>query len=176
MTVKEAKNSREDDGLLRAQPGNVVALLRRIIRASDIHSKRLLKETGLTTAQLIVLQSIRDLGEVTSRVLSLDANLSQSTITMILDRLEQKGLIERYRSTIDRRVVHARLTPAGIDILTTAPALLHETVRTGFARKSARDQARIVRALRDVVTLLESASEIESITLEDHTSTSSISQ
>ncbi len=40
----------------------VLSALRRIIRATDMHSKRLAREVGLTTPQTVVLQAVRDLG------------------------------------------------------------------------------------------------------------------
>ena len=43
----------------------VLVALRRVIRATDLHSKRLSKHAGLTGPQLLIMRSIRDLGEVT---------------------------------------------------------------------------------------------------------------
>ena len=50
--------------------------------------------------------------------------MSPPTVVAVLDRLEAKGLIVRYRSAADRRVVHARLTEAGVAALTGAPGLM----------------------------------------------------
>lgn len=40
----------------------ILRLLRRINHATDLHSKHLIKATGLTTPQLIVLKAISELG------------------------------------------------------------------------------------------------------------------
>src|SRR3546814_974180 len=104
-SVGNGKMTSEDDRLL----GSV----RRIIRAVDLHSKRLERETGLTTPQVLVLRAIRDLGEVTTARIAGQVNLSQATVTTIIDRLVSRGLIERYRNVTDRRVVHSRLTETG---------------------------------------------------------------
>ena len=132
----------------------VLAALRRIIRATDLHSKYLLKMSGLTTPQIIVLQSIRDLGEVTTGLVSERVNLSQGTVTSILDRLERRGLIERYRSMTDRRVVHARLTESGYAVLRRAPPLLHEHFVEAFAALDVANQDRIIRTLKDVAGMM----------------------
>lgn len=132
----------------------VLAALRRIIRATDLHSKYLLKMSGLTTPQIIVLQSIRDLGEVTTGLVSERVNLSQGTVTSILDRLERRGLIERYRSITDRRVVHARLTESGHAVLRRAPPLLHEHFEKAFAALDVANQDRIIRTLKDVAGMM----------------------
>src|SRR3546814_13458569 len=78
--------------------------------SSDLHSKQLSREVGLTTPQVVVLQAVRDLGEVTTGQLSRLVSLRQGTVTTILDGLESRGLVERYRSAPDRRIVHSRLT------------------------------------------------------------------
>ena len=95
--------------------------IRRLARALDVHSSRINRESGLTLPQLVVLTCARDLGEVTSRAIAVAADLSAPTVNGILDKLEAKGLIQRYRSASDRRVVHARLTDRGAALLANAP-------------------------------------------------------
>jgi DNA-binding MarR family transcriptional regulator len=136
---------------------DVLVALRRIIRATDLHSKRLSKQAGFTTPQVVVLQAVRDLGEVTTGAISERVNLSQATVTTILDRLEGRGLVERYRSTADRRVVHARLTARGRATLRRAPSLLHERFIEAFARLSDADQTRIVATLDEVAGMMGAA-------------------
>ncbi len=132
----------------------VLSALRRIIRATDLHSKRLAREVGLTTPQTVVLQAVRDLGEVTSGALSRHASLSQGTVTTILDRLESRGLIERYRSASDRRVVHSRLTRRGRALLRKAPPLLHERFIEAFGDLPAARQRRIIKTLDEVAAMM----------------------
>lgn len=149
----------EQESVKGAGPGgtageDVLILLRRIVRAIDLHSKKLSREVGLTTPQLVVLQAIRDSGEVTTGRISEAVSLSQATVTTILDRLEDRGFVERYRSRIDRRVVHLRLTPAGRAALRRAPPLLHVEFRRNFAALSAGKQATILGALRDVAEMM----------------------
>ena len=133
---------------------DVLVALRRIIRAADMQSKRIAKESGLTTAQVVILRSLRELGEVTSSRLSDQVNLSLGTVTTIMDRLEQRGLVERYRSSSDRRVVHARLTQAGHAALDTAPPLLHHRFVEAFSALDATQQTQIVATLERVAEML----------------------
>lgn len=133
---------------------DVLVALRRIIRAVDLQSKRIAKLSGLTTPQVMVLQSIRDLGEVTTGRLSGAVSLSQATVTTILDRLEQRGLAERYRSSRDRRIVHARLTEAGRKALKKAPPLLHEKFIEAFAALPPARQTAMIATLDEVAGLL----------------------
>jgi DNA-binding MarR family transcriptional regulator len=144
----------------------VLSLLRRIIRAVDLQSRRLSREFGLTTPQMVVLQAIRDLGEVTTGRVSTAVSLSQATVTTILDRLEDRGLIERYRSRVDRRVVHSQLTAAGRAILRQAPPLLHVRFQERFAGLSRRKQREIIGALDEVAEMM-GASDIDAAPLLD---------
>jgi len=132
----------------------VLVALRRIIRATDLHSRRLSIASGLTTPQIIALQAIRDLGEVTSGKLASQMSLSLSTATTILDRLERRGFIERYRSNADRRIVHARLTGEGRKVLRRAPPLLHDSFIDRFSTLRTADQDRIVATLREVAEMM----------------------
>lgn len=144
--------------------GAVLALLRRIIHASDLHSRRLVKSTGLTVPQLVVLRAIQDLGQVTAGRVSAQVSLSQATVSTILDRLEGRGLVERYRSAVDRRVVHARLTAAGEYALAKAPPL-QERFSHWFETLPAQEQDAIIAALRSVAHTMEAESATAALAL-----------
>lgn len=137
------------------QIGLVLRLLRRINHAADLHSKHLIKATGLTTPQLIVLKAIHELGEVTAGAVAEHVSLSQGTVSMILDRLESHALIERYRSVRDRRIVHARLTPAGAQVVARAPPLLREKFIERFAVLSGEQQVQTLQALAQVADMMD---------------------
>ena len=138
-----------------AKPAHeVLLLLRRMIRAADLYSRQLVRTTGLTVPQLLVLRAIEELGEVTAGRVSAQVSLSQATVSTILDRLEGRGLIERYRSAVDRRVVHARLTPAGERALAMAPPPLQERFSLWFEGLPASEQALILSALRRVAAAM----------------------
>ena len=144
----------------------VLVALRRIIRATDLHSKQLFKSSGLTIPQVVVLHSVRDLGEVTTGQISERVSLSQGTVTSILDRLEGHGLIERYRSAADRRVVHARLTRLGRTVLRKAPPLLQQRFVGAFAELDPERQEAIVLVLEDVARMM-GAEDLEGVPLLD---------
>lgn len=134
---------------------DVLVLLRRIMRAADLHSRRLVKATGLTVPQLLVLRAIQDLGEVTAGRVSAQVSLSQATVSTILDRLEGRGLIERYRSAVDRRVVHTRLTAAGEQALAKAPPAMQERFIARFEALPPPQRTAIIAALRGVAEMME---------------------
>lgn len=121
--------------------------IRRLSRALDVQSRRIDREIGLTLPQYVVLTALGEMGEVTSRALSARADISPPTVVGILDKLEAKGLIRRYRSDKDRRIVHARLTDEGRIALRTAPDPLGARISGGFRALSDADRATILDSL-----------------------------
>jgi len=92
----------------------VVRTARGMKKALDIR----LSEVGVTAAQQTVLSTLgRDDGlsltEIGNRVF-----LDKPAITGLIDRLEQDQLVERRRSSTDRRVINIFLTPKGRGLLT----------------------------------------------------------
>ncbi len=129
--------------------------MRRIARAIEIHSRRLDREVDLTLPQHVVLVCVRDLGEVTGRAISHEADVSPATVVGILDKLEGKGLIERYRSTKDRRIVHTRITHKGEEALERAPAPLGDRFERDFLALDAETRRRTLAAFHRVAELAE---------------------
>ena len=77
-----------------ARHDDVLIALRRIIRATDLYSRRLSRESGLTAPQLLILQAIGSHDEMTMGDIAAQVSLSQATVTTILDRLEGRGLAD----------------------------------------------------------------------------------
>jgi DNA-binding MarR family transcriptional regulator len=135
----------------------VLTAIRRIVHAVDRHSKTVEKAAGLTLPQFVVLAAVRAQGEVTSTRLSAAVSLSPATVTMILDNLEARGLIERYRNLEDRRVVHSRLTARGAEVLAKAPRFLHERFVQRFAQLPQARQEDMLRMLEEVADMMGAA-------------------
>ncbi len=132
--------------------------LRRILRATQIEAKRLARETGLTTSQLVVLGLLQADRELTPRQIALSMNLTQATVTSLLDRLQDRGLISRQRGELDRRQVLVRLTPRGEQQLATAPPSLQERFVREFGRLETWEKTAILAALQRVAHLMDVAS------------------
>lgn len=138
-----------------AQSFQVVKAIRRIVRAIDLRSREVSRLTGLTIPQIVVLHGVRDLGEVTTKALSENSDLSSATVVTILDKLEEKGFVERYRSTSDRRIVHCRLTPKGEEIAANLPGLLHEDFERKFRGLDAGERERLVTAIEQIAEMMD---------------------
>ena len=94
--------------------------IRRIVRAIDMRSKKVARDTGLTIPQIVILHAVKERGMVTTAALSKHADLSAATTVTILDKLESRGLVTRQRSATDRRIVHTTLTEKGVRSCTRA--------------------------------------------------------
>ena len=92
-----------------------------LLRTTDQISRRLvplLKPEALSPTQYNVLRILRGApeglpcGEIGQRMITRDPD-----ITRLLDRLEKRGLIARWRDAKDRRMVLARITQEGLKML-----------------------------------------------------------
>jgi len=132
----------------------VLIAIRRIIQSIDLHSKRLVKQFGLTGPQLIILREISQSDEITASDISRAISLSQATVTGVLDRLEKGGYVVRRRSDHDRRRTLVETTQAGDHILATAPPLMQESFTEQFSELQAWEQHMILSSLHRLVAMM----------------------
>jgi DNA-binding MarR family transcriptional regulator len=131
----------------------IVAALRGIMRAVDLHSRQLVRACGLTGPQLITLQKALAQGPLTAGNLARAVQISQSTLTGILDRLESRGLIERRRGP-DRRSVTVTATSRGAETLGHAPSLLHDRFRKKLSDLGDHEQDAMLAALQRLAGMM----------------------
>jgi DNA-binding MarR family transcriptional regulator len=146
----------------------VLISLRQIIRAIDLHSKCLEREVGLTGPQLLVMQFISRTGETTAGVIAREVSLSQATVTLIIDRLERKGMLKRKRSTGDKRKVNVFLTSKGTKMLEKAPTLMQHSFINSFNRLEDWEQTLLLSSLQRVASMMN-ATELDAAPLLDST-------
>jgi DNA-binding MarR family transcriptional regulator len=132
----------------------VIIALRRVIRAVDLHSRKLVDTHGLTGPQALILKALQydrlTAGELANRV-----SLSQGTVTDILNRLEQRGLISRIRDTKDRRRVLVETTTAGRDLLKQSPPLLQESFVERFNNLQQWEQTQLLASLQRIASMMD---------------------
>ncbi len=133
----------------------VLQALRRIMRATELHSRQLSTQYQITTPQLVALAYLAGNSPLTMRHLAEGIHLSASTLVGIIDRLEAKGFVERQRGQQDRRQVFLEVTPAGNAFLEKAPSLLQDRLAEGLHSISSSEQAALARALERIVEFME---------------------
>lgn len=105
----------------------------RLVAAVDAE----LAPLDITWAQWGILLQIANGKAHTAAELCRNTGCDTGSTTRMLDRLEQKGLIRRERSTEDRRVVHLRLTEAGKELYPQLPEIALKVLNrhlNGFTR------------------------------------------
>jgi DNA-binding MarR family transcriptional regulator len=125
-----------------------------LLRTTDMLARRLfpvLKSENLSPTQYNVLRILRGsaeglpCGEIAGRMITRDPD-----ITRLLDRLEKRGLISRCRETKDRRMVMARITPEGLELL----ARLDEPVQAAHRKQLGHLGRQRLRALTELLRVL----------------------
>jgi DNA-binding MarR family transcriptional regulator len=134
--------------------------LRRVIRAIDIHSRQLNKLSGLTGPQLMVIQKIDQLDAPLAKQIAQEINLSAATVTTIIDRLENRGMVIRTRSETDKRKVHLSLSDAGKTLLNSAPKPLQEHFIMRYQNLEEWEQSQLLSAVERIATMMD-ANEID---------------
>ena len=112
-----------------------------VVKTADFlgqQAEQLLKSRGLTGTQYNVLRILRGAGpdglpcrSVADRMISHDPDM-----TRLLDRMEKRLLITRERQKDDRRVVKARITPQGLDLLKKLDLPVREMHKRQFEHMS----------------------------------------
>lgn len=96
--------------------------LRRIFKAIQSYSQDVLSTYGITGPQLWALKIISSTPGLSLSELSKTMYLHPSTVTGVVDRLENKGFVVRDRASRDRRVIKLRLTEKGQELATKTPS------------------------------------------------------
>lgn len=129
--------------------------LRRIIRTTELFGREIRLATGVTPAQFRVLQIISEHGFVTAKTISLRMQVSQGTVTSLVDKLVRDGLARREKSNEDRRQIHIMLTDAGRETLVDAPDPLQQRFVRKFHALEEWEQAMLVANLERVAAMLD---------------------
>jgi DNA-binding MarR family transcriptional regulator len=120
----------------------------------DLHSRTLVGSHGLTGPQALILKALHG-GGLTAGELAAEVSLSQGTVTDILNRLEQRGLITRIRDTVDRRRVRVEATEAGLALLDQSPPLLQERFAERFNSLHEWEQTQLLASLQRIATMMD---------------------
>ena len=132
---------------------DALTALRRIIRATEFGSRRLARETGLTSSQMIVLRLLGE-NEETPGAISIRIGLTQATVTALVDKLEERGLVARRRGKDDRRHVWIALTAAGRTLLAGMPTHPQTLFQLAFTELADWEQAMMVATLERIASML----------------------
>jgi DNA-binding MarR family transcriptional regulator len=130
--------------LLMQSVGFLLTKARNILTAEMETALQVLDITGPQMGVLVAMQ--RGLASTPfelSKMLSVDTGL----MTRILDKLETKGLLERSRSTDDRRVVNLALTKKGEEVAAEIPNIAPEVLNARLKKFTKAEFEELCRLL-----------------------------
>ncbi|MGA2592036.1 MAG: MarR family transcriptional regulator [Bryobacteraceae bacterium] len=113
---------------------------------------------NLTGPQRSVMQTLFHSGGMRLKELSRRVGLAHSTVSGIVDRLEQRGLLERQPNETDRRVTNIAVSQMVRDYMRdTFPAIAIHPVTAALRRAKPAERAAILEGLRTLRRLVEAA-------------------
>lgn len=136
---------------------DILRSLRRILRKISEHSRQLANAGNLTVPQLLCLRAIANMPKddpPTLAVIAEQIQLSTATVSRILERLEQRGLLVRRRSTVDRRKIFVTLSASGKRQISQMPTPLHEEFWGRLMRLKKSEQKQLLQALETIVEMM----------------------
>ena len=133
----------------------IVWLIRRLMQGSYIYNKELNKKYQVSAPQLSSLLALYENGPLPPSQIAKYIMVNSSTVTGIIDRLEQKGLVQRSRISTDRRVITVTLTDKGRELAEHAPPPIQEKIVDGLQKLPANEREKIVQALTKLTYMLD---------------------
>ncbi len=118
----------------------------RLLRCAS--TGRMIKQ-GVSMTHLHVMWRLEEYGTLPMNRLADMLDVSFSNATGLVDRMEERGLVERVRDVEDRRVVLVRLTPAARVILEEVAVMKRDLTLAVLERLDARQLDRLYLALKD---------------------------
>jgi DNA-binding MarR family transcriptional regulator len=147
--------------------GSVLDSLRRLVRLLRVSARASERLVGVSGAQLFVLQQLAEagtcsIGELAGRTLT-----HQSSVSVVVGRLIERGLVRRQASQVDGRRAEVSLTPAGLELLRGAPPIATAHLIAGLRRLPPGTRGQLAQGLLALVQELGADAGSPSLFFED---------
>lgn len=110
----------------RSEVSEVMDYIRHIFKALRVSSSHFEKELGLSVAQIFVMKKLKDEPGLSINDLAMRTTTHQSSVSVVVKKLEEQGFVSRTVSSEDSRRVVVSLTAAGEAKLGTIPGTIQE--------------------------------------------------
>ena len=121
--------------------------IRSVVRALRLNTRSIEGKLGISLAQLFVLQQLADRPAKSLNDLAERTATHQSSVSVVVRRLVDRGFVTRIASTSDRRRIHIALTSAGESLLRGAPPTVQSDLIHGMSRMRPEQQAALAELL-----------------------------
>lgn len=132
----------------------VIDNLRRSIKAINEYSKNAERETGLTGHQLWATKLVAGRAPIKVSDLAREMCLHPATVVGILDRLVSKELVQRRRSTEDKRVVEIDLTAKGRVVVDNVPDVAEGMLAKRLETLPEKRLSQVSKGMREIARIL----------------------
>jgi DNA-binding MarR family transcriptional regulator len=150
MSISEHQPPAENQTFSRPDPvRDIVWLMRKLMQGSMLYTKELDKKYQVSVPQLSCLLALREHGPLPP------SQIAKYILTGIIDRLEQKGFVERSRISPDRRVITISLTDRGKELAGHAPPPLQKKIVEGLKKLPEEEVEQIVQSLTKLAYMLD---------------------
>jgi len=156
---RRTRQAPEHESGKHADIAAIVQGLRRIVRALYNHSQEVRAAYGLTAAQLWALRELLKRGRTPMGQLADALMVHQSSVSLLIGRLERRGLVRRVAGGVDKRVVNVELTRRGEILIADAPEAAHGRMMHGLDEISSKE----VRELRTAIDRLVDTMEVKDV-------------
>jgi DNA-binding MarR family transcriptional regulator len=129
--------------------------LRTLVSALSHSARAVERSTGITNAQLFLLQQLAEVDTLSVNDLAGRARTQQSTVSIVVARLVRAGLAAKRKSAADGRIAVISLTPKGRRLLAHAPAPPTAALFSAIEKLSERDIRSLSGGLRALVSALD---------------------
>ena len=126
-----------------------------IVHGLQMHSKKMQSELGVTGPQRLVLRVVGLFPGVSAGALAAILHVHPSTLTGVLQRLGDQGMLRRIADAGDRRISLFWLTPRGSRVNALRRGTVEATVVDALKAVSPRDRAATQRVLTAVARRLK---------------------
>lgn len=140
MGTNMAANSSPDAGITSARAMNA---LRSVVRAFRMNTRAIEQQMGLSLAQLFVLQQLNERPADSLNELADRTATHQSSVSVVVRRLVDRGLVTRSSSAADKRRVEIDLTDKGRSLLAHAPATVQTQLVSSLRDMGERDRTQL---------------------------------
>lgn len=130
--------------------------LRRIVQALRESSRWAERYVGLSGAQLFVLQKLAEAPAGSVNDLAARTHTHQSTVSMVVARLVERGLVRRTPSGLDSRSVELSLSARGRRAATGAPNAPQERLIHAIGQLTLAQRRQLASALTEVARAMNS--------------------
>ena len=136
----------------------ILDAIRRLVRLLRLSDRAARNQLGLSSAQLFVLHEVAKTPELSLKELADRTRTDQSTVSVVVGRVVERGLVKRTRSAVDTRRVELSLTARGRAVLLKTPTTVAQRKLDDALRQlSPADGATLSRILARVVELMGEA-------------------